>query len=1424
MNDESIRPNFEPVAVIGMSGRFPGASDVDQFWTNLCDGVESISFFRDEELMASGVSPTDLNNQNYVKAGACLREIDKFDPEFFQMNARDAELTDPQQRLFLEIAWEALERAAYDPSRYDGMIGVFAGARFNSYLLHNLMDNYRAEELVGSFQHVIASDRDYLATRVSHALGLTGPSLTVQTACSTALVAVHTACRSLLNHECDMALAGGVSIRLPHTVGYHYKPGGIGSRDGHTRTFDEEASGTVLGSGAGVVVLKCLHNALADGDHIHAIIKGSAINNNGSEKEGMTSPSVLGQTRVITKALQVAGIGAETIGYIETHGTGTAIGDPIEVAALTKVFRSATAKKQFCALGSVKPNMGHLDAASGIVGLIKTTMVLEHQCVPPMLHFNRPNPQLDLPESPFYVNTELRSWPRGDTPLRAGVSSFGFGGTNAHVVLQEAPAEPKSSKRKTCHVLPLSAQSPDALSVMARNLSEKLGRCPDLNLDEVAYTLQIGRRYFAHRWAVTCESNSQAIERLDRLGSDPRNNGDVVRSEPQVTFMFPGHGSQYIHMTRQLYDSEPVYKHYVDVCAEAFIPHLDLDLRNILFPSPGNEKSCAQQLKQACLSPAALFMVEYAMAKLWMHWGVKPQAMIGYSVGEYVAACLSGVFDMTQAVQFVASRCRLMLTRPAGAMLAILLSEEEIQGFLTDGLSLCALSAPAHCIVGGAEEHVVALEGELQKKQIACRRLHVSHAFHSSIVDPLLPEWREVVGAIEFHQPRIPYMSCVTGRWCDTADATDPEHWVRELRQPVRFSQAVETLAGEPNRVFLEVGPSNALSRLVRGHPAVSPSQLVFSSGRHPTDNDSDYATLLNALGELWKAGVEIDWPQLYASEKPQRVPLPTYPFQRRRCWIEAHPRSAKSPSFSVESTTKSVALVEWDVSRPQPTDTTSQVLPTHVAMTPLQQQVAELWQELLGKTDFDIEDNFFAIGGNSLVAVQLVSRVREAFRVDVPLAHFLSSPTIAQLSDAVAETQLKEFDPDQIDRILDELDDPVSESTARVTSAPKTGEGDSGCGQSPRKVHVDAGGDGSPVASTLPAEIDFSLFFFSGDEAQFANDKYKLVLDCARFADRNGLRAIWTPERHFHRFGGLYPNPSLLGAAIASVTERIAIRAGSVVVPLHHPVRIAEDWSVVDNLSHGRVGLGLAAGFHPNDFVFSPEKFDRRREELLSSIHTIRQLWQGQTVRQPCGGGAQIDVALYPKPVQATLPIWLATGGNPQSFIDAGTLGANVLTALILMSVEELAGRIALYRRTLQHHGHDPNKGIVTVMLHTMVGDSDEVVKDQVREPFCDYLNTHFDLITPMAKQQNIDLDPKHLSQSDRDALIAFGFERYFHESSLCGSLETCFEMSGRLQAIGVDEIACLVDFGIDHSAVMESLNRVGELKRMVGYGERPS
>jgi acyl transferase domain-containing protein/SAM-dependent methyltransferase/acyl carrier protein len=898
---EEIDESASGLAIVGMAGRFPGARDIDEFWRNLQAGAECITFFSEEELISSGVDPDLLKNPNYVRAKGVLADIDLFDAAFFGFSPREAEITDPQQRIFLECAWSALENAGYDAESYPGKIGVYAGAGWSSYLLFNLASDQTLLQSEAGHQILLGNDKDNLTTRVSYKLNLKGPSFAVQTGCSTSLVATSLACQGLLSYQCDMALAGGVSITVPQT-GYLHQTGGIFSPDGHCRAFDSKAQGTVVSSGVGIVVLKRLEDAIADGDNIYAVIRAAAINNDGALKAGYTAPSIEGQAEVIVEAHAMADITAETITYVEAHGTATVLGDPIEVAALTRAFRASTTKKGFCAIGSVKTNIGHLDAAAGIAGLIKTTLALKHKQIPPSLHFESWNPEIDFANSPFYLQTSLADWDTECVPRRAGVSSFGLGGTNAHVIMEEAPVIEPAKHEGSHNLLLLSAKTSESLENATTNLIHHLKQHPEIDLADVAYTLQVGRKAFEHRRMLVCNSNDDAVRALD--AGDPHRVFTRL-SKPgarRVAFMFSGQGAQYVNMARGLYQAEPSFRTYADICFELLVTHENLDLRNILFPIEKQSDATTRRLRRTENAQPALFVIEYALAQMWMSWGINMDAAIGHSVGEYVAATIAGVFSLADALALVTLRGRLMQELPTGAMLAVPLPEQDVLPMLESDLSVAAINEPSSCVVSGSKAAIKALRRQLVAQGITCQELHTSHAFHSRMMEPILSPFSERLKQVHLHPPRIPFISNVSGTWITAEEATDANYWVKHIRQPVCFADGLQKLLSADDYILLEVGPGRTLSQFAKRHPDKRAEQVVLSTLRHPEETESDLAFLLNTAGHLWLSGAALNWVAFSHHLKHRRLPLPTYPFDRKRYWIEPTPTTSSEQALPREA------------------------------------------------------------------------------------------------------------------------------------------------------------------------------------------------------------------------------------------------------------------------------------------------------------------------------------------------------------------------------------------------------------------------------------------------------------------------------------------------------------------------------------------
>jgi acyl transferase domain-containing protein len=908
MDERNTTPAPESIAIVGMAGRFPGAENVDQFWHNLVQGVDSVSRFSEAELEYSvATSEAIAQGQKFIRARGVIAGADLLDADFFGMYPREAQLIDPQHRLFLECAWEALESAGHAPETYPGLIGVYAGLAMNTYLLHNLCADrafaadFSANYQVGGYPTMLGNDKDFMPTRVSYKLNLRGPSMTIQSACSTSLVAVCQACMSLLTYQCDMALAGGVSITFPQKRDYQYQEEGLASADGTCHSFDAQACGTVFGHGVAVVLLKRLDDAVADSDPILAVIKGFAVNNDGNDKIGYAAPNVKAQAEVIAMAQAAAGIHPDTVSYVESHGTATPLGDPIEVAALTAAFRRGGASRnQYCAVGTGKTHIGHLDVAAGATGLIKTVLQLQHEFIPPLLHFKSPNPKIDFRGSPFFPVSTPMEWKRGDAPRRAGVSAMGIGGTNAHVVVEEAPLSSSGPSRKT-QLLLLSAKTATALEAMSSRLADYLEGHPDSSLADVAFTLQRGRQRFRHRQALCATNAVEAVERLKASDRETAFTAQAPVQPPSLVFLFPGQGAQFVNMGRELYEREPVFHGAVDRCAEYLQGHLQLDIRSVLYPEAASKAQAEQQINETRVTQPTIFTVEYALACFWMSWGIKPSLLIGHSVGEYVAAVLAGVFSLEDALGVLAGRAKLMQDLPAGSMLAVRRGVAELEGSLPEGVAVAAINSPFLTTLSGPTPTLMDLQKTFEASGIFCRLLSTSHAFHSSMMDPIVEQFTKLAGSVRQQKPALPWISTFTGTWMDEQATLDGLYWASQLRRTVRFAQAVETAIKNGATTFLEVGPGQALTQLVLQQPS-KPSGLTALTSLGPCDDaPADVESMLTSLGRLWLSGIEPHWPGFYSTEKRKRVALPTYPFERKSYWIAppAQRKQVPVPSIS---------------------------------------------------------------------------------------------------------------------------------------------------------------------------------------------------------------------------------------------------------------------------------------------------------------------------------------------------------------------------------------------------------------------------------------------------------------------------------------------------------------------------------------------
>ncbi len=1002
----------DAVAVIGMALRVPGADDPEHFWKNLREGVESISQFRKEEI----AYPEEFGQPGFIAAKGVIENVDLFDAAFFGVLPNEAKIMDPQQRIFLELAWEAMERGGYGAGTPNHRVGVWAGAYFDTYLLANLCtDSEFLSQLipqiqVGTLQAELGNDKDYLATRVAFKLNLRGPAINLQSACSTSLVAVAEACRAIRDGLCDMALAGGVTVTLPLKRGYFYTEQGMLSGDGHCRAFDKDASGTVFGNGAGVVLLKRYRDAIRDRDHIYSVIRGIGLNNDGGVKHSYTAPSVEGQADVIRMAHRDAGIAADSIGYIEAHGTATPLGDPIEIAALTKAFRSSGASaNQYCAIGSLKTNIGHLDVASGVCGLIKTSLSLKNAMLPPILHYREPNPKIDFANSPFYVNASLSPWEQGvnGQPRRAGVSSFGVGGTNAHIVLEEAPKIPSKPSHRKQQIFLLSARSENALNAavarLAQYAEERVGKADEKSEDlaDVAWTLAVGRKLFRYRRAIVAGDSRALASALDQKSTSAPS---VVRNNPPVNFLFPGQGAQHLEMGRAFYESEPRFRETLDRCSAILQPLMGVNLIDALFPPEGADRDAATHLlTRTLLAQPAIFSIEYALADLWLHWGITPHVMLGHSVGEFVAACHAGVFSLEDGLRLLAARGRIMDEMPGGGMLSVRLSETDLLARMPASLDLAASNGPQLCVVAGPHEDLNAFRSALEADGIVSQELHTSHAFHSRMMDKAVERFTEELANIRLHAPQLPILSTITGEMLTEAETTDPRYWGQHMRETVRFHRSVVLLgAKEEGQIFLEVGPGNTLASLARQALGRSSGHAIFSTSLHVKEKGDDYAHALESLGALWSTGVEVDWQSFYSRETRNRIPLPTYPFERKRFWIES---KAMRETITSPLTTSDEADSTAELSFSLPPMSTTEPIHRRPAII---DAIRTLLSDLSGLPAEELAEDvsYLELGFDSLLLTQVSKSLSNEFGIPLTLRDLIGDlVNIGLLADRLDAT-----------------------------------------------------------------------------------------------------------------------------------------------------------------------------------------------------------------------------------------------------------------------------------------------------------------------------------------------------------------------------------------------------------------------------------
>jgi len=1007
----------DAVAVIGMTGRFPGAANLDQLWRNLCNSVESISFFTPEEL-GPGIDEHLRHDPDYIRARGLIEGADLFDAAFFGINPLEARVMDPQQRVFLELAQQALENAGYDPERYKGRIGVFAGIGDNHYYTTNLLTQPDLLAMAGKLAVEYGNQKDYIALRTAYLLDLRGPAISLNTACSTTLLAVDQAYRSLLDYECDIALSGGIDITVPQKSGFLYQEGGTFAKDGHCRPFDADATGTMFCDGAGVVILKRLADALSDGDTIYAVIRGTGKNNNGARPASFLAPSVDGQADAIALAQSNANVPVETIRYIEAHGTGTPVGDPIEFEALRKVFESKTGKKQFCYIGSIKGNIGHPTNAAGVAGLIKAALVLHHEEIPPTLHFKKPNPKIEFASSPFVMADKLIPFPRGEEVRRTAVSSFGFGGTNVHVILEEAPAPKGVSASRPLQLLPLSAKTPTALDAysraLAEHLAEHLASAAPGAFADTAYTFQTGRKQMAHRRFVVAADSGEAARLLLQPNPLRGSSKRCDRRDPAVVFLFGGQGTQYVNMGQNLYRDEPLFRAVVDDCCEYLKPHLGRDLRELLYPPSGDktgDEKTAVSLQDTFFTQPSIFVIEYALARFWQSLGIEPAMMAGHSIGEFVAATLAGVWKLEDALGIIALRGRLMQDLPRGSMMAVSGSADSVAKILPAALQIASNNAPALCVVSGPEADVAEFQKRLEAENLGtekmvCRHLHTSHAFHSAMMDPMVEPLRAAVAKIQLRPPVRPFVSTVTGRPITATEATDPAYWAHHARATVEFSKAIQHLKNQGYDLFLECGPRSTLCSLARqqftpDHPCTAIPTLPDAH-----ENNTEWATLLFALGSLWQNGVSIDWDAFYANEDRRRIPLPTYPFERQRFWVDPAPVAPAAQSLQAAISASATRPPVEPLVEPLSSSAPRENVPSGSSFASRKDRIASRLVDLLvpvsgrERSQISTSATFMEQGFDSLSLTQVAFAIRKEFSVKVSFSQLMNQlPNVDMLA-----------------------------------------------------------------------------------------------------------------------------------------------------------------------------------------------------------------------------------------------------------------------------------------------------------------------------------------------------------------------------------------------------------------------------------------
>ncbi|MFJ5833581.1 amino acid adenylation domain-containing protein [Streptomyces sp. NPDC093089] len=1493
------------IAVVGMSLRFPGADSPKTFWANLRDGVDSIRVFGDTEPAAVGQDPAA---HGHVPVGGVLDGVDGFDAEFFGISPKEAGLTHPAHRLFLECCHQALESAGYESAAPGTRVGVFAGSGMNLYDHqqesadgpgHPARGPSGGEEPGVAIQRAVGRQPDFLATRVAYRLGLTGPAIGVQTACSTSLVAVHLAVQALLSGETDLALAGAAAVHLPQESGYVSEPGSILSPTGRLRAFDAAADGTVGGNGVAAVLLKRLDRALADGDTVHAVILGSAVNNDGADKVGFSAPGVSGQAEVVRQALRRADVPAETISYVEAHGTGTRLGDPVELRALGRALGESTRRTGFCAVGSVKPAIGHLDSCAGMAGLIKTVLMLRHRTLVPTLHLSRPNPALELAGGPLTLATELRPWTVPDgVPRRAGVSALGVGGTNAHVVLEEyaEAARPVSGLAAASGfpvLVPVSARDAEALPEYAGRVRDHLRRHPEKRAADVAATLALGR---PHRSARTTAVGRDAEELARSLGEPA-----AAPTAPlgPVAFAFSGQGSARRGMAAGLYRAYPAARSTIDRCARLFADEQGGgDLLSLLLDRGAPEESGAvagDAVWPTRTAQAALFTHQAALADAWRAAGVRPALLLGHSVGEYAALYAAGGLSLEDGLRLTAARGHLMQADAVpGGMLAVRTDGATAERVArATGAVVAAVNGPRAIVLAGTSEVLARTAERLDAEGLRWKALPVDRAFHSPTMEPVLEEFRRWADKAVYRPLEIPLVTAVDGEVRAPGWVADADHLCRHARQPVRFDLAMAAATARGCADFVEIGAGATLTGV--GRHCVPASRWVAGQGTGD-EPERQVHGLLTSLGALYRRGAELDWRAL--TPPGSRIPLPGHPLRRRPLpFGEPADRTPRPPAPPGPSPVPEPSLPpEASMTSTEP----SPALSTSSAPDGLLTSVCELTARKLGHEAAEVtpDSSFFELGADSLSLMGLTAELDQLYGVRIPVRELFDtadtprglaerlvelgavgvaaeapakvpadSPVAERVTDPAAAPashapgvpgELHDLFTQQLGvarQLLDQVGGllngqlallagapapvpvaspvpaapPTPTPTALVpTTTPATPvPATTPATHLPTKVCVAPSPASAPIPTATPAPApgqsttapspacDFSLYFFGDYPEEAAHDKYALIMESSEFADRNGFHSLWFPERHFDSFGALFPNPSVLAAALAARTSRIRLNAGSVVLPLHNPIRVAEEWSVVDNISGGRAGLCVASGWHATDFTLAPHHFGRHREVMYEQLRTVRQLWSGQPLATTGGDGNPVDIRLQPSPVQEQLPLYVAVLGNPDSYRRAAAEGLGVVTNLMGQTVEELAENIALYRRTRAEHGLDPAAGRVVVLVHTYLDEDAERARAEAYQPFISYLRSSLALFDQATNSLGVQVDLANSTDDDVDFLLGLAYERYCDSRALIGDEHTAAATVRRLVDAGADEIACFVDFGMAKEKVLAALPVLDRVRR---------